>query len=150
MMLIYRICHRSHAIASAALGRRKPGRWHKVNQPTLYFASSLSLAVLELRANGATFEQIREECHYGCVKLETGPGRLEKVPEHFYAKEWTQAQNESQEFGSDWFQGRRSLFLEVKSAVLPVESNYLLNPEHPGFKNLDLAGPTPVPLDPRV
>jgi RES domain-containing protein len=44
----------------------------------------------------------------------------------------------------------RSAILEVPSAVIPRESNYLLNPAHPQFGRIRVAGRAPFSFDPRL
>lgn len=36
-------------------------------------------------------------------------------------------------FGSQWIRDRRSVVLRVPSVMIPGESNFVLNPEHPDF-----------------
>ena len=40
--------------------------------------------------------------------------------------------------------------LKVRSVVVPMESNYVLNPFHPRFGELKIGTPIPFPLDPRL
>lgn len=37
-------------------------------------------------------------------------------------------------YGTDWVRERRSVVLRVPSVVIPVEDNFVLNPEHPHFE----------------
>jgi RES domain-containing protein len=57
---------------------------------------------------------------------------------------------EIREIGSGWVSAMRSPVLEVPSAVIPRESNYLLNPAHPRFGGIRVAGRSPFSLDPRL
>jgi RES domain-containing protein len=56
----------------------------------------------------------------------------------------------TREIGSGWVSAMRSPVLEVPSAVIPRESNYLLNPAHPRFGGIRVAGRSPFSLDPRL
>jgi RES domain-containing protein len=40
--------------------------------------------------------------------------------------------------------------LAVPSAIVPRETNYLLNPAHPDFRRLRIGRPEPFSLDPRM
>nr|WP_281257374.1 RES family NAD+ phosphorylase [Merismopedia glauca] len=39
-----------------------------------------------------------------------------------------------QEIGEEWIRVQRSPILKVPSAIVPVEFNYILNPEHPDLQ----------------
>jgi RES domain-containing protein len=41
------------------------------------------------------------------------------------------------ELGDAWCDAKKALLLDVPSAVLPLERNIIVNPNHPEFKNLD-------------
>jgi RES domain-containing protein len=43
----------------------------------------------------------------------------------------------------------RSAVLELPSAIIPIELNYLLNPAHPEFKKIAIGKPVPFSFDPR-
>ena len=43
------------------------------------------------------------------------------------------AYSELQRLGSEWYERREALILEVPSAVVPKERNYIINAEHPDF-----------------
>lgn len=40
-----------------------------------------------------------------------------------------------QQLGSEWITSQKSLVLEVPSAVIPYESNYIINTKHPRFED---------------
>ena len=39
-----------------------------------------------------------------------------------------------QKIGSDWYKKRETLLLKVPSAVIPLEYNFVINTEHPGYE----------------
>jgi RES domain-containing protein len=57
---------------------------------------------------------------------------------------------ETRHFGDAWALERKSPVLEVPSAVIPSESNFLLNPEHPNFPDLIIGNPMNFKFDPRL
>ena len=107
------------------------------------------MSVLELRVNSVSFDHIRKDRHYCALSLDL-IGKSEPVPDDFYVPDWSLDKRASQEYGSDWYLRKSSLFLEVKSAVLPVERNYIINTTHPAFNSLAFSTPLPIPLDPRL
>ena len=52
--------------------------------------------------------------------------------------------------GDRWVRTARSLVLQVPSAVVPSESNYLINPSHPDFGQIEITGPIDPQIDPRL
>jgi RES domain-containing protein len=54
------------------------------------------------------------------------------------------------EMGTRWAVERRTAVLAVPSAIVPQESNCLLNPGHPAFKQIRIGKPEPFALDRRM
>jgi RES domain-containing protein len=52
--------------------------------------------------------------------------------------------------GADWVRSAATAVLCVPSAIVPQESNYLLNPAHRDFKKVRLSAPEPFSFDPRL
>ena len=150
MLRLYRICRKVYNPLDPTGASLTSGRWHNLNQPVLYFSSSLALCVLELKANSVSFVTIRKEYHYIEAEIDTNRFLFEEVPDSFYVKRWTQNRQLTRDYGSEWFKSKKSLALKVHSAVLPTDSNFILNTMHPDFADLKFSKPLPVPLDSRV
>ena len=56
----------------------------------------------------------------------------------------------SQQVGGEWAWSEESLVLRVPSVVVPMEYNYLINPKHPDFGELEFGEPRPLDPDPRL
>lgn len=56
----------------------------------------------------------------------------------------------TQRIGDAWLASGQALALAVPSAIVPEESNYLLNPAHPCFRRLKFGRPMAFLLDPRL
>jgi RES domain-containing protein len=56
----------------------------------------------------------------------------------------------SQSIGDRWLESARSAVLRVPSAVLPAESNFLMNPRHADFDRIEIAPPEVLGVDPRL
>jgi RES domain-containing protein len=54
------------------------------------------------------------------------------------------------QLGDAWIAAGTSAVLEVPSAVVPAEKNYLLNPAHPGFRRVTLGTPQRFSFDRRL
>lgn len=150
MLEMYRVSGRRYSPQNpggAALSSE--GRWHKRGQKVLYCSSSLSTCVLELRVNGVSFSTIRNEHHYSVVKVKQD-GVFEAIPDSFYLRDWRNDKVMSQDYGSNWYIDSRSLILIVKSAVLPTETNYVINTEHPDFPKIEFSDIRHIDLDSRL
>jgi RES domain-containing protein len=51
------------------------------------------------------------------------------------------ARGRLQAIGTEWAKKRSAAALAVPSAVIPVETNYLLNPLHPQFRRIKIGKP---------
>lgn len=69
----------------------------------------------------------------------------EELPEDWQAWPWPES---TQKLGSYWYAEGASLALEVPSAVVPRQRNYLLNASHPDFEEAEVRGPEDFPIDP--
>ena len=54
------------------------------------------------------------------------------------------------EVGDGWARADTSVVLQVPSAILPAEHNFLLNPRHPDFRRLVIGKPSPFRFNPRL
>ena len=114
--------------ASSALSdegaSRCPGRWNRAGEPVVYLASSLALAVLETRVH---LEATYVQQPYVALEYEL-PGKIEHASE--LPQDWRENVEHTRSLGSHWLQSGALAVLQVPSAVVPVESIYLLNPRH--------------------
>jgi RES domain-containing protein len=60
------------------------------------------------------------------------------------------AMPEVQQLGDDWVESNTSAVLRVPSAIVPSESNFLLNPDHLHFGEIGIGQEQPVEFDPRL
>jgi len=111
--------------------RRYGGRWNRKGTPLVYCAGSQSLAILEMLVQDdplrARYVMIPA---FLPIDIEIERLSLEKLPINWRGNT---AHPQLQSIGSDWALAQRSAVLVVPSAVVPTESNWLLNPLHPTF-----------------
>lgn len=132
-------------------GLHEPARWHHVGSRIVYASASPSLAVLETLV-WVPLHFFEERT---LIELEVPDEHLEKVGRARMFRLVHDAPAEERErltrdFGTNWLQERRSLGLVVPSAVMPMESNILLNPDHPEMSSVIEVGREVVTLDPRL
>jgi RES domain-containing protein len=137
--------------ASAFTGegaRIEGGRWNPPGTAMVYTAQSAALATLEMLVHlraGATPAYVLIPCQFD--------GRLvERLDRRRLPADWRSypAPPELQSIGDAWIKSQASAVLEVPSAIIASESNYLLNPRHPGFRTVRMGQPEPFPLDLRL
>lgn len=126
------------------------GRWNHPGIPVVYTSATLSLAALELLVHldpdvlPDDLVAIPAHLPEG-VEVERFAGS--DLPEGWRGQPGSQA---LKDLGSAWQQAGRSLALEVPSAVIPRESNFLLNPAHPAVRLLRVGEPERFSFDPRL
>jgi RES domain-containing protein len=122
------------------------GRWNSRGTRVVYVSSTRSLAALETLVHlnpPVLFE-------FGPNAIELDHRLIKKAPT--LPLDWKEEPPgpSSQKIGDLWVTEARSVALELPSAIVPGESNYLLNPAHPDFKACVIRAPEPFSFDPRL
>lgn len=151
MITAWRIIKTRHA-RSAFDGegaRLHGGRWNSVGTSVAYASHSVSLATLEILAG---LQQTAILSSYSLVSIRFDPRHVERISLDRLPPDWRSHPPPSAllAIGDHWADEARSLVLQVPSAIVPSESNYLINPLHPDFGSVALSEPEPLNLDPRL
>lgn len=129
--------------------RRYGGRWNSPGVRMVYTSESLALAALEILAHlgrsGALASYSRCAVHFDEALVTSLDRSLLPAGWRAYP-----APAELQLIGNRWVAYRTSAVLEVPSALVETESNYLINPLHPDFGSLAIEPPEPFDFDPRL
>ena len=56
----------------------------------------------------------------------------------------------TQKIGDKWLESGDSAVLQIPSAIIDLEFNYLLNPDHPDFSQIRIVNVNPFKFDPRL
>ncbi len=148
-MEVWRICKSKHqnTAFSGKGGLYVSGRWTSEGLKVVYTAQSLALASLEIFVHAES-----DKIPLVAIKAWLPDDSLmEEIGINSLPENW---QEESaypllQKIGGKWLKSRQTPILKVPSAIIPVEYNYILNPEHPDLKfNLD--PPTIFKFDKRM
>jgi len=121
------------------------GRWNHLGTPMVYTATSRALAALEffvnLEPNQAPNDLLIAEA--------TLPNDLvARFDPATLPKNWRQLNNlPCRDIGSAWATSNRSVALEAPSAIVEGDTNVLLNPNLPDFKQVQIAEPKPFRYD---
>lgn len=129
-------------------GRFYGGRWNRKGVALVYTAATQSLAMLEmlvqdepLRARYVMIEaRIPESVRIDRVRAEDLPANWRSIA----------ARQRLQGIGTEWARKRSAAVLAVPSAVIPDETNYLLNPLHPDFRRIRVGKPQRFETDLRL
>ena len=78
--------------------------------------------------------------------------KIERVALEILPADWRElaARERLQAIGTAWAKQLSSAVLAVPSAVIPAESNYLLNPLHPAFAKIEIGEPQTFITDLRL
>lgn len=124
------------------------GRWNRKGVPMVYAAGSQSLAMLELLVQD---EPLR--ARYAMIPARLPKNlKIERIAFEQLPADWRDlaAREQLQVIGTDWAKRRSSAVLAVPSAVIPAETNYLLNPLHPSFAKIEIGEPQSFITDLRL
>lgn len=128
--------------------RRYGGRWNKKGVPLVYTSCSQSLAMLEMLVQD---EPLRARYVMIPVEIPTGT-KIDRISLDQLPTDWRDraALEQLRTIGSDWAIQLSSAVLEVPSAVVPAEANYLLNSKHPDFAEISIGEPQELVTDLRL
>jgi RES domain-containing protein len=114
----------------------------------VYTAANQSLAMLEMLVQDQPLR-----ARYAMIEVRI-PSRvtIERVRIANLPSNWREigARGRLQAIGAEWARKQGAAVLAVPSAIVPAESNYLLNPLHADFKRIKIGKPTTVETDLRL
>lgn len=147
-MFVYRITKARYADRLVASGGA--ARWNSRGMFVIYTAASRALACLENVVHRSG-EGLNDEFRVMVIDV---PDTLavEVIIAENLPKNWFDYQKYylCQERGDDWLRSGRTPVMQVPSAIIPGEFNYLLNPTHPEFAAIRLLRTEPFVFDPRI
>jgi RES domain-containing protein len=147
-MILYRFSNKNFGVDVTGEGARLiGGRWNTKGFSVVYTSITISLSLLELVIHSASYEEIQSNL---LMKIE--------IPDHFVTsfddlKLKTNWQNDtaySRFIGDSFLRLKKSLLLKVPSAIIPEESNILINPLHPDIKKVKITDASPFQFDTRL
>ena len=125
-------------------------RWHRQGVRIVYTSATLSLAALEVLVRASRWRELPD-----LVALEIDvPDRIDLRTIQVAGLEdgWRDPSPsaKTQELGMRWLGSGKTAVLAVPSAIIPGEQNFLLNPAHPDFDRIRVAGRERFSFDPRL
>jgi len=136
--IVWRIttARRARTAFSGEGARLYGGRWNPKGVPLVYTAESRALAMLEMLVQDEPLH-----ARYVVIPATLPDGlAIERVDPAKLPPDWRTPQRteDVRAIGAEWVRSKRSAVLAVPSAVLPEETNYLLNVLHPDFPRIGL------------
>ncbi|MFA6057539.1 MAG: RES family NAD+ phosphorylase [Taibaiella sp.] len=124
------------------------GRWNGLGTHMVYTAGSASLAMLESLVHFGG----RIVGDYCQLALEIPDEGIDELKENTLPSNWREspAPDALKIFGNQFITEGKALVLKVPSVLVPDESNFLLNPEHPDFKKVRILVHGKVRFDERL
>ena len=125
------------------------GRWNSPGKRVVYTSESAALAALEMLVHIGRMSILPAYVVIRCEfdeKLVIDLDRR-KLPGHWRT---FPAPPALPALGDAWLASGKSPVLRVPSAIVPGESNYLLNPAHPKFARITIGAPERFELDLRL
>jgi RES domain-containing protein len=150
-MQAFRIVKKRYALAafSGDGARTFGGRWNLPGIPMVYAAQTRALAALESLAH---FGGAERRMAFVTFELEIPDKLAMRLEPSDLPRDWRSAEPRvaTQELGSEWQRGGRSVALLVPSVLVPQEYCVLLNPDHPDSNRVLLSYPEPFSFDTRL
>ena len=148
MITAYRLTHKV-ALASHPdpfRPARSDNRWNSRDVQVAYAAENVALVALELLTYWGHYPNLTG---YFLYTLTFADKEVEDILEqqpnldpHDYAQ--------TRPYGDRWAEEGRSLVLKVPSVVVPLSSNYLVNPNHPRFGTATVTAQGEFSYDERI
>lgn len=129
--------------------RRYGGRWNSPGTAVVYASESRALGLLEVLAGLSSPRAVQG---YVVIPVTFNADLARDLPPFDLPDGWRRypPTSATQRIGDAWAAGRQSVVLRVPSALVPQESNYLLNPGHPDFHRIRIGEVVPLVIDPRL
>jgi len=124
------------------------GRWNRKGVSLVYTSENQSLAMLEMLVQDEP-----RRGRYVVIDAHIPKGvAIDRIKAGELPTDWREisGRDSLQEIGTRWAAKQGTAVLAVPSAVVPSETNYLLNPLHPDFRRIRTGKPQTVQTDPRL
>ncbi|MBA2563783.1 MAG: RES family NAD+ phosphorylase [Chitinophagaceae bacterium] len=136
-MIVYRIAKkkkRSNDLSGTG-AFNEGGRWNNVGVYALYTSENRALAALEVLVHVEESE-LPPNLYIMTIEINDA-APIYKVKDAELPKDWRQPESIGlKTLGDKLFKDNKYIGLKVRSAIMPNEYNYILNPLYPGYNDL--------------
>lgn len=151
-MRLFRLCRRpfSRNPLDGRGGLFASGRWHTPRRLVCYASDSLALASLEILVHCEP-DLIPTDLIAIEINVPNNVAVAE-LSDRALPRSWRRypAPASLQRLGNEWLDRNSACVWRVPSALVPSESNFLINPSHPDARKLRVVRKAPFQFDPRL
>ena len=125
------------------------GRWNNKGTRVVYLGTSLAQASMELLVHLGRADVLN---NYRKLEVSFDEGLMQHIAIDDLPDDWADPSMATsvQTVGDDWVKDQSSLVLQVPSAVVTGEYNYLFNTQHPDFNKAVFSEIVPFNYDSRL
>lgn len=150
-MIVYRLCKRAYINDLSGRGAEiSGGRWNNKGVPALYTAGSRALAVLEVAVH-IPFGILPTNYYMSAIEIPESSAILKinipDLPSNWNRNPIVKA---TQYIGDDFLNSNKYLIMEVPSATVTGDYNYVINPRHADFSGVKSILIEPFEFDSRL
>lgn len=126
----------AHDALSGEGARKYGGRWNSPGRALTYLGGSRALAALELLVHLPS--PLSRAKPYRIIEVKIPKELIAEYPLKLLPGAWREspAPSITSVIGDEWLEVCGQLALRVPSVLIPEETNILLNPNHPDFKEV--------------
>lgn len=151
-MFVYRISRTKYASNLSPSGVY--GRWNPEGSRMIYATGSVALACLENAVHRTGASLSLGDFSISIIEIDKAIA-VETIKVSDLIKispSWHLIENYhlTQKLGDEWLKTLPSAVLQVPSAIIDLEFNYLLNPSHVDFSKIRIVDVSPFKFDPRL
>lgn len=116
-----------------------PGRWNSSGVPLVYASTSIALACLETLVHLCGDQGLPLQRWLVAIDISADhwQQRTSFTTDDLEGWDATPPQKVSADWGDRWISAQQSLLAVVPSVIVPEEHNVLINPAHPGRRDLE-------------
>ncbi len=149
MIVLYRFAHEKFQDDLSGEGARLFGaRWNSKGNAVVYTSNTISLSLLEVLIHNASYDEIRTNVLM-TIQINADVD-IQEIKLAKLKRDWLEDDNSTRYIGDEFLTSGSSLLLKVPSAIIPEESNYLINPKHKDFKKVKITSAEVFAFDSRL
>ncbi len=144
-MILWRISR--HQDLRGRGGLKASGRWHHAGHAIVYLAQTPASALLEVCVHTSANDVPPA---FTLLKIEGPDLEVPSIPIVSLPKDWQTHLEVTRDSGTAWLEKKRSVLLQVPSAIVPETANFLFNPSHKQAAKFHIAEVFSYPFDLRL
>lgn len=148
-MIAFRICNTKYQDDISGTGAKLyGGRWNSPGIPMLYLAGSVSLAMLEMLVH---LQFADKSTDFALLDIQAPSyDQLQKLQADKLKQDWQEDVDYTRFIGDEFIKQGQQLILQVPSAIVEEEYNYLINPLHRLFDKVTVENTRIIRFDERL